>query len=55
MSLGYEGGLAPRVLHDVWAVGICYYGCPSGGKNSMNLNYTTRQRTIQPYKRKYCR
>ena len=38
-KLGYDGGLAPRSTPRCVGCGICYYGCPSGGKNSMNLNF----------------
>ncbi|MBM74376.1 MAG: hypothetical protein CMK59_03150 [Proteobacteria bacterium] len=38
-SLGYNGGLAPRSTPRCVGCGICYYGCPSGGKNSVNFNF----------------
>ena len=38
-KLGYDGGLAPRSTPRCVGCGVCYYGCPSGGKNSMNLNF----------------
>ena len=38
-KLGYDGGLAPRNTPRCVGCGICYYGCPSGGKGSVNLNF----------------
>jgi choline dehydrogenase-like flavoprotein len=38
-KLGYDGGLAPRNTPKCVGCGICYYGCPSGGKGSSNLNF----------------
>ena len=36
-ALGLEGGLAPRSTPRCVGCGICNYGCPTGGKASMNL------------------
>ena len=36
-ALGLEGGLAPRSTPRCIGCGICNYGCPTGGKASMNL------------------
>ena len=41
-SLGLEGGLAPRSTPGCVGCGVCYYGCPSGGKASTNLTLLAR-------------
>jgi choline dehydrogenase-like flavoprotein len=38
-AMGFNGGLAPRSTPRCVGCGICYYGCPSSGKNSVNLNF----------------
>ena len=38
-KLGYDGGFAPRSTPKCVGCGVCYYGCPSGGKGSSNLNF----------------
>jgi len=38
-KLGYEGGYAPRSTPRCVGCGVCYYGCPAGGKGSSNLNF----------------
>lgn len=38
-ALGYDGGFAPRSTPKCVGCGVCYYGCPSGGKGSSNLNF----------------
>ncbi|MDP2314383.1 MAG: GMC family oxidoreductase [Pseudomonadota bacterium] len=37
-ALGLEGGYVPRATPGCVGCGVCYFGCPSGGKASMNLN-----------------
>jgi choline dehydrogenase-like flavoprotein len=37
-KLGYEGGYLDRYTPTCLGCGICYFGCPSGGKSSTNLN-----------------
>ena len=41
-KLGWEGGLAPRSTPQCVGCGICYFGCPSNGKASMNLSLLPR-------------
>ncbi len=41
-ALGWEGGLAPRSTPQCVGCGICYFGCPSNGKASMNLSLLPR-------------
>jgi choline dehydrogenase-like flavoprotein len=41
-KLGLDGGLAPRSTPRCAGCGICYYGCPTGGKASTNLTYLPR-------------
>lgn len=41
-KLGWEGGLAPRSTPHCIGCGICYFGCPSNGKASMNLSLLPR-------------
>ena len=41
-KLGLEGGLAPRSTPGCVGCGVCYYGCPSGGKASTNLTLLAR-------------
>ena len=41
-ALGLEGGLAPRSTPRCVGCGICNYGCPTGGKASMNLTLLPR-------------
>jgi choline dehydrogenase-like flavoprotein len=37
-AIGLEGGYVPRATPGCVGCGVCYWGCPSGGKASMNLN-----------------
>ncbi len=37
-ALGYEGGYLDRYTPQCRGCGICYFGCPSGGKSSTNLH-----------------
>lgn len=37
-ALGLEGGYVPRATPGCVGCGVCYFGCPSSGKASMNLN-----------------
>ncbi len=37
-ALGLDGGYVPRATPGCVGCGVCYFGCPSGGKASMNLN-----------------
>jgi choline dehydrogenase-like flavoprotein len=41
-KLGWDGGLAPRSTPNCVGCGICYFGCPSNGKASMNLTLLPR-------------
>lgn len=41
-KLGWKGGLAPRSTPQCVGCGICYFGCPSNGKASMNLSLLPR-------------
>ena len=41
-ALGLDGGLAPRSTPRCVGCGICNYGCPTGGKASMNLTLLPR-------------
>ena len=41
-KLGWEGGLAPRSTPQCVGCGICYFGCPSNGKASVNLSLLPR-------------
>ena len=41
-ALGLEGGLAPRSTPGCVGCGICYFGCPTGGKASTNLTLLAR-------------
>ena len=38
-ALGYDGGLLSRNTPGCSGAGICYFGCPVGGKNSTNRNF----------------
>ncbi len=37
-ALGYEGGYLERATPGCVGCGVCYYGCPTGGKASMDTN-----------------
>ncbi len=37
-SLGYEGGYLERATPGCAGCGVCYFGCPTGGKASMDTN-----------------
>jgi len=41
-ALGLDGGLAPRSTPRCVGCGICNFGCPTGGKASMNLTLLPR-------------
>lgn len=41
-ALGLDGGLAPRNTPGCIGCGVCYYGCPSGGKASTNVTLLPR-------------
>lgn len=41
-KLGLLGGLAPRGTPGCVGCGVCYFGCPSGGKGSTNLTFLPR-------------
>jgi choline dehydrogenase-like flavoprotein len=41
-ALGLPGGLAPRSTPGCTGCGVCYYGCPTGGKASTNLTLLPR-------------
>lgn len=45
-KLGLEGGLAPRGTPGCIGCGVCYFGCPSGGKGSTNLTYLPRAHAL---------
>lgn len=45
-KLGWEGGLAPRSTPGCKGCGVCNYGCPSGGKASMNLTLLPRAQAL---------
>lgn len=38
-SLGFHGGILKRNIHGCEGSGICCLGCPTGGKQSMQLSY----------------
>ena len=46
-NLGWDGGLAPRSTPNCVGCGICYFGCPSNGKASMNLSLLPRAQAFQ--------
>lgn len=37
-ALGYDGGYLERATPGCTGCGVCYYGCPSGGKASVDTN-----------------
>jgi len=41
-KLGLLGGLAPRGTPGCVGCGVCYFGCPSGGKGSTNITFLPR-------------
>jgi len=38
-KLSYKGGVIPRNTQGCQACGICFYGCPSGAKQSVDKNF----------------